>query len=152
VARGRYDDAPQAPGPTKSADDPLRHFTIERTDSGRLEFGWIDPLPRLTPDAQACASYTIQLLGLNTRDLPKERGKTLNNFASLLDLLERRGPDATIKTGTSVRELFAEILSARHPYLAAIRQWLHEEPALKQQLLKYMPGLQDVLAPWDLPP
>jgi hypothetical protein len=147
------DDRPLMLDPAADGDDPLCYFAIEHEESSKLELGWVEIQSGLRPEAVARADYTRRTLKLNLRTvLLRGRARTIRRFKELEACLDVLGPDFEAPTGHSVRQKFREMLDAREPYLAPVRQILRRDPALRKKLIDQMPELEAVLDAWDLPP
>jgi len=54
-------------------------------------------------------------------------------------------------SGYSIRQWLLDMLQPSEPYLASIRQFLHDQPKAKAQLLKQIPELAEIIDEWALP-
>lgn len=52
------------------------------------------------------------------------------------------GPDFKMRSGKTIRERFLKMLHPSEPFLATIRQFLHENPEIRLALLKQIPQLR----------
>jgi uncharacterized protein (TIGR02646 family) len=144
---------PKLLDPGAAGDDPFCYFTIALVEEPATPLGWIDPRPDLTPEARERAAYTIELLGLNTRDAPLQgRQHAITLFGLVLGALVEHGPDGRLFTGRTVRGTFADLLAAEAAYLAPLRQMFRRSPIIKEGLVDRMPELRTLIEAWDLPP
>lgn len=132
-------------------DDPLCYFEIDLDYGSVLNGGRIDPHSGLSPIARRRAEYTIRRLKLNERDrLRRDRLDTFRNFFDWLEMLVRFGPEYELPSGYTIRQRMRDMLGCSEPYLASIRQFLHEEHELKEMLLTEIPELSEIIEEWAL--
>ncbi len=133
-------------------DEPLRYFTIQIADNSVLTAGYLEPRPDLSPAEHARAEYTIHLLKLNKRRLLVEgRRAALRHFFDWVEMLATFGPSFELPSGYTIHQRFLDMLHAHNPFLAPIRQILHDDTELYNILLAKVPELAAVIAQWNLP-
>jgi hypothetical protein len=111
-----------------SVDDPLCYLQIDLTYQDRVNGGRIEPHSDLSGVARRRAAYTINRLGLDKRALPRSRARIIRQFLSLLRGLLKFGPEHEMGSGYSIRQWLLDMLQPSEPYLASIRQFLHDQP------------------------
>lgn len=141
--------------PCVKGDDPFCYFTISTEETAGVLLGWMDPSPGLAKWALRRAEYTRKRLKLNLRDgLRHGRARAIKRFLDFVGLFDVSGqdPDFAARPGRTFRVIFREILAPHEPHLAAIRQLLRKDLALRGRLIAAMPELGLLLDRWDLPP
>lgn len=133
-------------------DEPLHYFAIAVSYNSLLAAGQLEPRGDLAQQKQLRAEYTIRLLKLNERRLLVEgRLATLRQFLDWVEMLARFGPEFELPSGYTIRQRFLDMLDCHKPFLAPIRQILHDDPDLYTALLLKIPELAAVIAAWHLP-
>lgn len=133
-------------------DEPLHYFTVSIAFDSVLIAGYIEPRPNLSPAKQVRAAYTIYLLKLNGRRLLVEGcSMALRQFLDWVEMLAQFGAEFELPSGYTIRQRFLDMLDGQKPFLAPIRQILHDDPDLYTALLTKVPELVDVIAQWNLP-
>jgi hypothetical protein len=145
--------------PCAPEDDPIRFLEIVLAGEGssallepRLPEGWIDPRPDLDGLAADRAAESIKRLKLNVgrrgADLWEERARKIQSFWLLVETYRAFGPDYRGPGGRAIRELLAEAIGDRAPFLAGIRQLLYangDSGALRAELIGSMPELEPLV-------
>ncbi|MCE7985690.1 MAG: TIGR02646 family protein [Caldilinea sp. CFX5] len=133
-------------------DEPLHYFALNLSYDSDVTAGHVAPRQDLSPTKQVRAEYTLRLLKLNERRLLVEgRLTTLRQFLDWVEMLARFGPEFKLPSGYTIRQRFLDMLDCHKPFLAPIRQILHENPDLYTALLAKIPELADVIVVWHLP-
>lgn len=70
-------------------------------------------------------------------------------FRDWIEMLAIHGPEFELLNGYTIRQRFLDMLNCYKPFLAPIRQILHDDP-LYTALLTKVPELADVIAQWNL--
>lgn len=131
--------------------DPLCYFQINLDYGSVLDGGRITQRSGLPSPARKRAEYTIRRLKLNERDrLRRSRLDSFRNFFDWLEMLFRFGPEYELPSGYTIRQRMKDMLRCSEPYLAPIRQFLHEEHELKEILLTEVPELSEIIGEWAL--
>jgi uncharacterized protein (TIGR02646 family) len=134
-------------------DDPLCYFKISLEISSAENAGQIKPALDLSDDARRRAEYTAHKLGLNKRvALRNGRKRTIRQFLIFMQGLLEEGAERELLPGYTIRQGLLDVLQPSEPYLAPVRQLLHEQPEIKRQLLTQIPELEEVINKWALPP
>ncbi len=142
-------DRPRLLNPCEN--DPLCYFKINLDYGSVLNGGRITPRSGLSPTARRRAEYTIRRLKLNERSrLQRDRLNTFRNFFDWLEMLFRFGPEYELPSGYTIRQRLADMLGCSEPYLASVRQFLHEEQELREALFAEIPELSEVIDRWDI--
>lgn len=140
------DDQPLLLNPCQ--DEPLGYFRFDLSYGNTMSTGWVDPIGGTSPLDQERAEYTIHRLKLNTRSsLRQGRSQVYRELRTWIELLLDHidDPDYELPTGYTVRRRFREMLADERPYLAIIRQYLYENPDVRERLIELMPELENAI-------